>query len=200
MKNTFYESAAGIAIALALFVGGMAFGSVLNRFSTDPGDAATWAGAIFAGFAFTGAIYLAQMDNASRRKERAMHARLLIPGIVMKLIQMRPIVILCLRILQEQKVRSPDVFKYLSSEFSSVRMWDVNDVLPLVDIQGDCASQLMLIREIYTIVMHFFKDPPEQPAALTLQTIDQLRRMLHLIELSIKNCQAQYDKNIHANV
>lgn len=66
MKKAYWETALGIAIAAAIFCCGLALGFIINRLPAAPGDAATWAGALLAGLAFGGTIWIATSERRSR--------------------------------------------------------------------------------------------------------------------------------------
>lgn len=76
MKKSFYCAASWIGLSAALFVGGMSLGFVLSRLDSDPGDSATWAGALLAGLAFGGTIWIATNEARNRNREAIEIARL----------------------------------------------------------------------------------------------------------------------------
>lgn len=194
MKNAFYETATGIATAIALFASGVALGHIVNRLPIASGDAATWTGALLAGLAFGGTITLASQESRRRNRERRLLARIIIPRVVMKLVRLKSAFERASAELKHHTYTKAIVVT-AAGVIKVESLWSAEDAVALAHLGNDCASQLMLIKEISESVALKLEFAPNNWNAVAADSVTQLDRGVELINSCLLECNREYDSS-----
>lgn len=145
MKNAFYETATGIATAIALFASGVALGHIVNRLPIASGDAATWTGALLTGLAFGGTIWIAITGDRMRAHQARLRAQIAGAALfyeVATLYQQLVSVLNNLEIYQTMD-RGEDYYRDCRNEINEFHMWIQTDLEPLVDVDPNIVGALI---------------------------------------------------------
>lgn len=149
MKKAYWESAAGIAIAGALFLSGLAFAYVFKLLPKHPGDSATWAGALLAGLAFSGTIYLAISDRRKRNADALVLAELTARSVYLRIAHMQVAMATVVEWLETASHIDQDLigFKTCADHLIAERLWRVSEIEPLAALPNQSAILLASIAD-----------------------------------------------------
>ncbi len=136
MKSTYVEAAAGIGIAVILFLAGFFVAVVINIRPDEIGDLATWAGALGAFLAFVGTIWVATSETRRRHRAELITAQLVAASMVLRLAHAGGVVAEVCRGLAEQELidQGLDAFLKHADNLESIDRWSKDDLLPLIAI------------------------------------------------------------------
>jgi len=192
MKKSFFACAVGIGLASGLFLSGFLISFVMKIPVTATGDAGTWAGAFFALLAFAGTIVLATRETSRKNREAKSLARLIIPGIVMRLTLLRPGIEMAVQAMKKEPHPDRKFLRFVSRQIATYRLWTIEEVTPLTYLPKDCASQLILIKETVATVLLALRHPPNDISIHYADSIAQLEHALILIGITQAICEDEY--------
>ncbi|MNS20062.1 hypothetical protein D3C72_517930 [compost metagenome] len=141
MKKAYWETALGIAIAVAIFASGLSLGFIVNRFPSAPGDAATWAGALLAGLAFAGTIWIAVSQAHRDRQEKRTLAELAAASFSPRIIQVMASVTEADAHIKSWGGFFED-FQGCADHLRKHELWSPADLIPLAPLPNDAAIKL----------------------------------------------------------
>ncbi len=189
MKKGFTETSLGIGIAIALFLGGMACAQIVNQVKVGNfGDAATWTGATLAGLAFGGTIWIARNEGRERRRQRHILAHVTAISMFYETADALKVLEAVVNTLEPFKTMDAGPHRLQNSKelMSEVRIWTVEDIVPLAEFDVNVAAilthsakQLSIAKQVSSD-FHIYEKPdaPRKAAA---------QRFIHLMELTMKN-------------
>lgn len=158
MTSAYVQSAIGIAIALALFLVGMAFGMVVNQWKAGViGDAATWAGAALAGLAFGGTIFLARTDHWNKKKTERDLILIKSTAIQNALATLIDLIDTAIAELN-RNTSSENAFQFVLQRLRKIVFWSDIDAIPFIAMQDNTAVNLMDMKGIVLVTTELLEN------------------------------------------
>jgi hypothetical protein len=183
------------AIALLVCVYGLLLiAKEFSKFADKPaiGDLATWLGAIGTIGTLIGTIILATQQTRLRNREMRSKARIIIPGLTMKLIATSNIFENVLEITKFPALVRESSLRQGVKYLRSIPLWTPEDANALAHLPNDVASQLMLIKETAEAVANAFEFNPNNAYLLVSASTEKLKRGLILIDKVLHECNIEY--------
>lgn len=199
MKTTGVQSAIGLAIALAVFLGGMSLGLVISQWRADKiGDAATWAGAALAGLAFGGTIWIAIAGERKRLHQDRLRAHIAGAQLYYDVSALRDEMdTVRARLVGYRSVdRGGEDLKAIAKLVGNFRLWKRESLEPLLDFDPALVAILVHCGSGTSMAMHSFVrfDQYDQPGARVLYALATEQLFIKALEgLNFaSNCLSKY--------
>lgn len=181
-----------LAVALGLILAMKQFSVLVDRPGT--GDLATWFGGLMSALAFGGTIVLASQETRRRNRQTKALARIIIPGVLMKLSRAKPAFATASANLKKQ-VATKEFLVFVAQHIKTVAFWSAEDATALSHLESDCASQLMLIKEICEQVALALEFAPNDWNSVIAESIEHLDRAVVLTTACLIVCNKEYGSN-----
>jgi hypothetical protein len=182
MNHTFFRSAVFFFTAAALFLAGFVVASVARLPLKDVGDLATWVGAIFAGFAFGGTIWIASSQARQVRAEQTALAMIHAAATRGKVTDALPRLRIALKVLNEHIRSNSDKFDFCAEQIRDFEIWTADELIVFAGLPKRCATRLALAREIILFLRRIFADQNAATDENVQRSLLQLNHAIHLVE------------------
>lgn len=119
-------------------------------------DWGTWTGAIFAGLAFAGTIWISTTETRRRHSEEKAKAMIAAPAVLMKILDVGPKIEVSIKALTTGPVDLARAFIFCQDQLNQVDLWSAEDLIPFASLPGRCATKLAVGLEVIRLSKQVF--------------------------------------------
>lgn len=167
-----------------------------SKFSDKPGigDLATWFGAIGTIGTLIGTIVLATQETRRRNREIRSKARIIIPGLMMKLIAAGKAFDETIQRLDSSRLPNKQILEREAANLRAFSLWTAEDAAALAHLPNDVSSQLMLIKETTETVANSLGFSQNNWLKLSIESVQRLKDGKSLISAVSQECDIEYHR------